>query len=96
MHVAKLTPDTVHRAERVIAYMMVSVVGLSILSFLAVIIGTFAGMGRADFASGAWPVVAVLPLFGLPFAIILLITLVIVSARRRSREAAQPRKKQGR
>lgn len=69
--------------------MMVAVIALSIGSFLAVIIGTVAGMGGADFAEGVWPAVAVTPYFGLPFAIILLISLVIVSARRRAREAAE-------
>lgn len=69
--------------------MMVAVIALSIGSFLAVIIGTVAGMGGADFAQGVWPAVAVTPYFGLPFAIILLISLVIVSARRRAREAAE-------
>lgn len=69
--------------------MMVAVIALSIGSFLAVIIGTVAGMGGADFAQGVWPAVAVTPYFGLPFAIILLISLVIVSARRRAREATE-------
>lgn len=73
--------------------MMVAVIALSIGSFLAVIIGTVAGMGGADFAQGVWPAVAVTPYFGLPFAIILLISLVIVSARRRSREAAAKSRK---
>jgi len=68
--------------------MMVAVIALSIGSFLAVIIGTVSGMGGADFAQGVWPAVAVTPYFGLPFAILLLISLVIVSAKRRTREAA--------
>lgn len=68
--------------------MMVASVAMSIASFLAMIIGTVAGMVRTDFAFGIWPVVLATPLVGLPIAIVLLIALVIVSARRRSSEAA--------
>ncbi|WP_161885562.1 hypothetical protein [Marisediminicola antarctica] len=86
---AKQIPVPIHRAERVLAYMMVAVIVISIASFLAIIIGTATGMGGADFATGLWPAVFVAPFFGLPFAIVLLVTLVIVSAKRRSREAAE-------
>jgi len=87
--VAKQIPVSVNRAERVLAYMMVAVIVISIAAFLAIIIGTATGMAGADFATGVWPAVFVAPFFGLPFAIVLLVALVIVSAKRRSREAAE-------
>ena len=70
------------------AYMIVAVVGLSIVAFFAVIIGTFAGMKGPDFAVGMWPAVAYLPLIGLPIGFLLIVTLLILSIRRRGREAA--------
>ncbi|MBC7517909.1 MAG: hypothetical protein H7248_03360 [Microbacteriaceae bacterium] len=83
----KEAPPTATRIERVLAYMLASVIGLSILSFFAIVLGTLFGMTGPDFAGGAWPAVAVLPYYGLPFGVALIITLVVVSARRRAAEA---------
>jgi len=77
---------TEHRAERILAYMFIGVVGLSILAFLAVMIATFAGAGADDgFSQGIWPFILTLPLFGLPAAFLLLIALLIVNGVRRAR-----------
>ena len=66
--------------------MFVAIVGLSILAFIAVMIGTAAGAGANDgFSQGAWPIVIMLPLFGLPLAFILLLALLIVNGVRRTR-----------
>ena len=79
-------PITQHRAERVLAYMFVAIVGISILAFIAVMIGTLVGAGANDgFSQGVWPIVLTLPLFGLPIAFILLIVLIIVNGVRRAR-----------
>ncbi|HET6671791.1 MAG TPA: hypothetical protein VFG92_00310 [Agromyces sp.] len=79
-------PISEHRAERVLAYMFVGVVGLSILAFIAVMVGTMAGVGANDgFSSGIWPIVIMLPWFGLPLAFLLLIALLIVNGMRRAR-----------
>lgn len=83
------TPITQHRAERVLAFMVASAIGLSIICFLATIIGTAAGV--RDFSSGVWPVVIVLPAIGLPLGLALMITLLIVSGVRRGREAKDAR-----
>ena len=77
---------TQHRAERVLAFMFVGIVGISILAFIAVMIGTLVGAGANDgFSQGVWPIVLTLPLFGLPIAFILLIALIIVNGVRRAR-----------
>jgi Ni/Fe-hydrogenase subunit HybB-like protein len=79
-------PITQHRAERILAYMFISVIGVSIAAFIAVMIGTLVGAGADDgFSQGAWPVVLTLPLFGLPIAFLLLIALLIVNGIRRAR-----------
>ncbi|MGW9630720.1 multidrug ABC transporter ATPase [Agromyces sp. NPDC055520] len=80
-------PITDNRAERVLAYMFAAIVGLSIVCFFAVMIGTFAGVDREEMGTGIWPVVTMLPWFGLPIAFLLLIVLLIVNAVRRSRAA---------
>jgi hypothetical protein len=81
-------PITQHRAERILAYMFVGIVGLSILAFIAVMIGTFAGVGENDgFSQGIWPIVLTLPLIGLPLGFLLLIALLIINGVRRARES---------
>ncbi|WP_241979529.1 hypothetical protein [Cryobacterium suzukii] len=86
------TPQTVSRLERVLAYMVASVVGLSILAFIAVIIATAMGVGQNDgFSRGIWPPIFILPLYGLPIGFVLIIVLIISVGVRRSREARRNR-----
>lgn len=85
---AKQLPESANRAERILAFMMIAMVGVSIVSFFAVIVATFAGVDSAGFSSGVWPAVILTPLFALPLAIALIIALVVVNARRRARNAA--------
>jgi len=88
--VANDTPLTAHRGERILAFMVASAVGLSILAFVAIIIGTASGV--RDFGAGFWPVVFILPLIGLPIGLVLIIVLIIVSGLRRGREAGDARR----
>ena len=72
--------------------MVAGVVGVSILAFLAVIIGTSTGVGANDgFSQGVWPFVITLPLFGLPIGFVLIIVLMVSNGVRRGREARQNR-----
>lgn len=80
-------PQPPYRIERILAFMMVGIVLLTLASFAAVIIGTASGMQRGDFAEGIWPYVAFLPNIGLPIAALLIIALTVLGIRRRSREA---------
>ncbi|WP_411558056.1 multidrug ABC transporter ATPase [Plantibacter sp. MPB07] len=80
------TPS-ISRPERILAYMVVTIVAVSIAAFVAVMVGTATGLEQGDFAVGLWPVVTILPLVGLPIAFLMLITLIIVGAVRRSRES---------
>jgi len=86
------TPPDPSRIERILAYMVAGVVGLSILAFIAVIIGTATGVGDNDgFSQGLWPAILTLPLYGLPLGFVLIIALMIFSGLRRAREARQNR-----
>lgn len=75
------------RIERVLAYMVASIVVLSLVAFVALIAATALGLERDDFAQGIWPVVTLLPLIGLPIGFVLIIVLLVVSAVRRGRAA---------
>ena len=60
--------------------MIVAVLAIAILDLLGVLIAAAAGV------KSLWPVLGALPLVGLPLGMLLIIALLIVSARRRSRE----------
>jgi uncharacterized membrane protein len=85
--VAKETPVTIHRNERILAFMIAAIVGLSILAFLTVIIATAAGLKGSEFTGGFWQFVALLPGVGLPLGFVMIIVLIVIGGRRRSREA---------
>jgi hypothetical protein len=76
---------TPNRVERILAYMVASAIGLSILAFLAIIIARAAGLKSAD--EGVWPAVFMLPLIGLPIGFILIVVLLVMTFVRRGREA---------
>jgi TRAP-type C4-dicarboxylate transport system permease small subunit len=71
------------RAERSLAFMIAATLGLSVLAFLALIIGTAAGV--RNFGEGMWPVVIFLPLIGLPIGFVLMLILLVLNMRRRLR-----------
>ncbi|MDJ0336072.1 multidrug ABC transporter ATPase [Salinibacterium sp. G-O1] len=81
---AQDTPISDNRGERILAFMIASAVGLSIIAFLTIIIGTATGV--TNFGEGLWPVAIVLPSIGLPIGLILMIVLIVKSGLRRGRE----------
>lgn len=81
------TTDTYEatRLERILGTMVVSIVGISILAFLAIVT---AGITHLDLTSGFGTFVLVLPGIGLPIGFILMVTLLIVNMIRRRRDAS--------
>jgi hypothetical protein len=65
--------------------MVITTIGLSILCFLAVILGT--GIFHAVVTEGVWPIIIALPLVGLPIGFILIVVLIAVNWRARRRGA---------
>jgi uncharacterized membrane protein len=82
--VAENTRVPLNRIERILAFVIGSLVGVSIISIAAIFIGR---ASHADFTAGAWPAAAVLPLIALPIVVILLIVFLVISVTRRSRLA---------
>ena len=68
--------------------MVVTIIGLSLVAFAAILIASALGVTAGDFTEGVWPIVATLPLVGLPIAFVLLIILIISTAVSRRRQAA--------
>lgn len=84
---AENTPVHLNRTERVIAFMVASIGGLSVVAILAVIVGNLAGI--RDYSGGVWPLAVVLPAIGLPVTATLLIVFFVLRAlhqRRLSRD----------
>jgi hypothetical protein len=86
--VADNTAVPLNRIERVLAFMIAGVGGLSLLAIAAVLI---ASASQLDLSGGVWPAVAVLPAIGLPIALVLIIVFAIVSIVRRRRLANDSR-----
>lgn len=83
-------PDVpVRRIDRWLAFGALGIAAVAVICFFAIIFATAFGMNQADFAKGFWPVVAAIPLWGLPLAMAMMITLLIMSFVRRSRAAKQ-------
>ncbi len=76
-------PPPASSLEKLLAAMVVGIVGVSIVAFFAVIIGTALGMERDDFTQGIWPITTMLPLIGLPVGFVLVLILLFVSTKRR-------------
>ncbi|WP_203581116.1 multidrug ABC transporter ATPase [Microbacterium hibisci] len=72
----------VRRIDRVLAFMSLGLLLLSIVSFFAIMIGSASG---ADMRTGVWPLVGVLVYVAPIVAFALLLTVLIMSFVRRSR-----------
>jgi hypothetical protein len=82
--VAENTPVPLNRIERVLAFMVAGVGGLSLLAIIAILIATLLGTNTSE---GPWLMIAVLPTLGLPIALVLIIAFAVVSIIRRRRLA---------
>lgn len=77
-----IEPQT-SRLERTLAFMVFSTIGLSILCFLAVILGTWLKFVEPN--AVVWQIIIILPLIGLPIGFALIIALIVINGVRRAR-----------
>ncbi|HCS61424.1 MAG TPA: multidrug ABC transporter ATPase [Microbacterium sp.] len=75
----------VRRVDRILAFTALTLAALSVISFFAIIIGSAAGMDQHAFGSGVWPIVAAIPMWGLPIAFVMIIVLLVMSFIRKGR-----------
>ncbi|HEX7835368.1 MAG TPA: hypothetical protein VF479_07860 [Pseudolysinimonas sp.] len=81
---AENTPVPLNRIERVLAFMVAGIGGLSLLAIIAILIVSLLG---GDTSQGLWLTVSVFPALGLPIALVLIIVFAVVSVVRRNRIA---------
>lgn len=79
----------VRRVDRFLAFTALTLAALSVICFFAIIIGSAVGMDQAAFADGVWPLVAAIPLWGLPIAFVMIIILLVMSFVRKGRAASR-------
>ncbi len=80
------TPVPLNRIERVLAAMIASIGGLSLLAIVAILI---ASVSKLDTSEGPWLMIAVLPTIGLPIAFLLIIVFAVLAIVRRRRLDAE-------
>lgn len=82
------TPAPASRVQRILSYIIAALVIVSLVCIAAILIGTaVGGFAQQGSGEGLWPAVFVLPLIALPIAFVLIIALIIVVGRQRSRAA---------
>ncbi len=78
---------TPSRAERILVYAVAGIIGISVLSFISVLIASVLGLERSAFTSGMWPLITAISYVGLPTGFLLIIILMIMGIiRRRSQD----------
>ncbi|MBY0688926.1 multidrug ABC transporter ATPase [Microbacterium marinilacus] len=80
----------VRRIDRILAFMSLGIALLSVVCFFAIMISTATGMTHADYSDGVWPIVAAIPMFGLPIAFVLILVLLVMSFVRRGKPGRRP------
>ena len=82
--VAENTPVPLNRIERVLAFMVAGIGGLSLLAIIAILVATLTNVNTSE---GPWLPISVFPALGLPVALVLIIVFAVVSIVRRRRIA---------
>lgn len=80
----------VGRLDRILAFTALTLAALSVICFFAIIIGSATGMNQDAFTDGLWPIVAAVPMWGLPAAFVMIISLLVMSFVRKGRAAKRP------
>ncbi len=86
------TPTAPIRAiDRILGFGALAIIVVSVGCFAAIIIGSAAGMRQEDFTEGLWPIVAAVPMWGLPLGLAMIITLLGMTFVRNGRAAKRTR-----
>lgn len=75
----------VRRIDRILAFMSLGLLLLSVLCFVAIMIGTASGMAQADFGEGIWPTVGTVVYIAPILAFGLLLTVLVMTFVRKAR-----------
>ncbi|MEB4614131.1 hypothetical protein [Leucobacter sp. M11] len=81
---------TATRFERVLAYLIVTVMALAVISFLFVLVTAWvSGVDSTIYDAWYWPAVTFISMYGLPVGFVLIVILLITSMSRRKKANRQ-------
>lgn len=84
------TPQPVSRAQRTLSYIAAALVAVSLVCIAAVLIGSaVGGMPEQGSGQGLWPAVFLFPLIAFPIAFVMIIAVIVIGGRQRSRAAKE-------
>jgi len=75
----------VRRIDRLLAFMSLGLLLLSVICFVAIMIGSASGMKHDDFGQGAWPLIGTLVYIAPIVAFILLMAVLVMTFIRKAR-----------
>jgi FtsH-binding integral membrane protein len=75
----------VRRIDRILAFMSLGLLVVSVACFLAIMIATATGSDHEDFGSGFWPVIGFVVYAAPPLAFVMMLALIIMAFVRRAR-----------
>lgn len=75
----------VRRIDRILAFMSLGLLLLSVVCFVAIMIGSATGMKQADFGGGVWPAIGTTVYIAPIIAFLLLVTVLIMTFVRKAR-----------
>jgi len=75
----------VRRIDRILAFMSLGLLLLSVACFVAIMIGSASGMQQADFSAGLWPAVGTIVYIAPIIAFLLLVTVLVMTFIRKAR-----------
>ena len=75
----------VRRIDRILAFMPLGLLLLSVLCFVAIMIGSASGMKHDDFDAGLWPAVGTTVYIAPIIAFVLLMTVLVMTFVRKAR-----------
>jgi len=75
----------VRRIDRILAFMSLGLLVLSIACFLAIMIGTASGLTHEDYGTGVWPAVGAIVYIAPPLAFVLMLAVIVMAFVRRAR-----------
>ncbi|MBF4563338.1 multidrug ABC transporter ATPase [Microbacterium sp. VKM Ac-2870] len=75
----------VRQIDRVLAFMSLGLLLLSVICFVAIMIGSATGMKHDDFGQGAWPLVGTLVYIAPIVAFVLLMVVLVMTFVRKAR-----------
>lgn len=82
---ARGTAVPLNRIERIAAFVLAAIAGLTVLDLIVLLIGRGSG---ADASQGVWPIIAVLPGIGIPLLLVALVFFIVLMVLRSRRLAA--------